>query len=433
MSDKNSTKSKKGFSADWLVGGVLTKIGETFDRLTGRTRKPSSSLATSELIERLKMLLDSEVKDLGEKGMFVPHNIKLKMQWNKFSTDSEGAMKKLEYEMLAAAIDHINDNRYHTYQPLKIEIKPDYFTEGIKFMASFGEFDEEEKEAVVNISVPQIKVGDLIPPVEEVIQQEPEGEIYVAEFTANDKQKSVELKFLPGKRVGVGRTKENQLSIEDTSVSKIHAALVLNTENQLMVADTGSTNGTFVNGERIAYGRAFPVGENDKLKFGTIEVYLRRVPKQTDFQGSQSYQTEALPAENFQTNQDYTTGQNQPTVQSFETNRDYVTQKKEPATEVYPSNSDLNVNPTNSDVKVNPGDPPELNKTVSIYETSPAIPPPPPQVTFQNMGNYETHVEPKIEKPEPVNNQNTEADENQSQVLPTEQRIHLNFGDDEKK
>ena len=60
MSEKTSS-SKNKITPDWLVQGILTKIGDTFDRLTGRGWKPSSSLATSELIERLKKLVDSEV------------------------------------------------------------------------------------------------------------------------------------------------------------------------------------------------------------------------------------------------------------------------------------------------------------------------------------------------------------------------------------
>jgi pSer/pThr/pTyr-binding forkhead associated (FHA) protein len=449
MSDNNLTKPKKNFSADWLVGGILTKIGDTFDRLTGRNWKPTSSLATSELIDKLKKLLDSEAKDLGEKGLFVPHNIKLKMQWNKFSTDSEEGLKKLEYEMLAAAIDHINDNRYHSYKPLKIEIKPDYFTEGIQFLASFGEFAEEDKDAVVDITVPQMRVADLIP---EAINVEPEGEIYIAEFTASDKQKSVELKFIPGKRVGVGRTKENDLSIEDPSISKIHAALVLNTDNQLMVADTGSTNGTFINGQRIAYGRAFPVGESDKLKFGMVEVYLRAVPKETSFETSQSYQTETGATENFQTNQDFQTNQNQKTMPDFETNNDYLTHKKEKPTEVYPSSSG------STDVPVPQG---TINDTFSIGETNPVIPMPQPKDTFQGsaipvsqpkdtfqaneipvsqpkdtfQGGRDLRVEnePKVENQGLKNIEDNVADENQSQVFSTEPRVKLNFEDDEEK
>ncbi len=52
--------------------------------------------------------------------------------------------EKLEIELLTAAIDHINDRRYHTYAPMQFEIKPDYFTEGVKLSASFDKFVDEK-------------------------------------------------------------------------------------------------------------------------------------------------------------------------------------------------------------------------------------------------------------------------------------------------
>ena len=258
MTDKISSQTKKSISIDWLVRGVLTKLGEMFDQFTGRNWKPSSSLATSELIEKLKKLLDAEAKDEGAKGKFVPHNIKLLMQWDKFSTDAEDALKKLEDELLIAAIDHINDERYHTFAPMKLEIKNDYFTEGVKLLASFDNFTEENRrEAAVNVTVPDLKNVILNPIAEEIAA--PEKEIFVAEFALRGTPKKVKLAFDEKERKSVGRTKENDLAIDDESVSKIHAALVLNSDRQLMVADTGSTNGTYINGERIAYGRAFIV------------------------------------------------------------------------------------------------------------------------------------------------------------------------------
>ena len=285
MSEKIDTPAKKSISPDWLVRGILTKIGETFDRLTGRNWKPTSSLATSELIDRLKKLLDAEVKDLNEKGKFVPHNIKLKMQWDKFSTDADESLKKLEHELLTAAVDHINDQRYHTFAPMKLEITPDYFTEGVKLLASFDKFAENESEAAVNVTVPDLK-NVIIAPAEEV-KIKPEKEIYAAEFTVQGKTKYIELGFADGQRLSVGRTKENDLSIDDASVSKIHAALVLNAEKQLMVADTGSTNGTFINNQRIAYGKAFVINDSDKLKFGTVEVALEHLVKELNFASEQ--------------------------------------------------------------------------------------------------------------------------------------------------
>lgn len=274
---KKETPIKKSFSPDWLVQGILTKVGNLFDNLTGREWKPSSSLATSELIERLKKLLDAEVKETGEQGKFVPHNLKLKMQWDKFSTDSEAALKKLENELLIAAIDHINDNRYQTHAPLKLQVKPDYFTEGVKLLASFDKFGEDEREVEVNVTVPDIKVGDFIPEIQ--ISVEPEKTIYSAEYATRGKSKKIELTFVHGKRFSVGRTRENDLSIDDGSVSKVHAALVLNSERILQIADTGSTNGTFINVQRIAYGKAFPISDGDKVRFGTVEVLFKRLTK----------------------------------------------------------------------------------------------------------------------------------------------------------
>lgn len=281
MAESKINSTKKAFSLDWLMRGVLTRVGETFDKLTGRNWKPSSNLATSELIERLKALLDTEAKQTEGNKWFVPHNIKLKMQWDKFSTDAESSLMKLENELLIAAVDHINDKRYHTFAPLELEIKPDYFTTGVKLLASFDKFgDEKEHEAAINVSVPDLRNIQLNPQPE--IPAEPERKIYTIEFTVKDKLKKKELAFVEGQRLSVGRTKENDLWIDDASVSKIHAALVLNSDKQLMVADTGSTNGTFVNNQRIAYGKAIPIKDGDKLKFGTVEVALEHLIKEIE-------------------------------------------------------------------------------------------------------------------------------------------------------
>jgi hypothetical protein len=146
-------------------------------------------------------------------------------------------------------------------------------------LASFDKFAaEEEADAAINLTVPQLK-NIVIPPAPEVTV-EPEKEIVIAEFTIGGKPKRVELAFAPQERLSVGRTKENALIIEDTSISKIHAALFINNERKLTIADTGSTNGTFINDKRIAYGKAYPISEEDKIKFGTVAVALEYTPRE---------------------------------------------------------------------------------------------------------------------------------------------------------
>ena len=267
--------TKKSITADWLVQGVLTKVGDMFDRLTGRGWKPSSSLATSELIERLKQLLNAEVRENGDKRKFVPHNIKLKMQWDKFSTDAGDRLQALEQELLTAAVDHINDKLYYTYAPLSIEVKPDYFTSGVKLFVSYEKFSAEEHEAEMDVDIPGVKAAE---------QPAAEGtsrvvEITVVRFNTDGQPRQKELRFEEGLRLSVGRTKENDLAIDDPSVSKMHASLLLDSQSKLFVADTGSTNGTFVGGERISYGKAIEVGNGGKLKFGSVEVDFEFKPK----------------------------------------------------------------------------------------------------------------------------------------------------------
>lgn len=338
--------------------GVLTKLGDTLDRLTGRRWTPSSSLATSELSEKLKKLLDLEVKDLGSTGKFVPHNIKLKMQWDKFSTDSEEAIKRLENELTIAAIDHINDNRYHTYAPIHLEVTPDYFTEGVKLMVTFDKFDEEKREAAVNVTVPQIKVGDYIPEPPPELPPEAEPETFIANFTLpGGKTRNIELKFKAKQRRSVGRTKENDLSIDDPSVSKIHGALVLNSEKQLMVADTGSTNGTFINDQRIAYGRAFPIAGVDKVKFGNIEVVFQHVPQAIEEGATQEVSmNDEVPPEQFSASQRDIQTLAFNSKEDISVNTQFVPQKPNPAENIQPPDNTpetkfVQVNPVKPEVK----------------------------------------------------------------------------------
>ncbi len=267
--------SKKRTTIDWLFQGVLTKLGDTFDRFTGRRWTPSSSLAASELIDRLKKLLDAEAKSVPGKGRVVPHNIKLRMQWDKFSEDAEASLKKLEFELLTAAIDHINDSLYYTFAPVTLEVKADYFVEGVKLVASFEEFVDEDPDVQLNVTIPQMKLDHLVPkaPAKTV------REAFIARFEIKSVPKEKRLEFPSEGSLSVGRTGSNALVIDDGSVSKIHASLSINADGRLVVSDTGSTNGTFINDVRLAYGKATVIEPEDEVKFGLVGVRFEYVPR----------------------------------------------------------------------------------------------------------------------------------------------------------
>lgn len=73
---------------------------------------------------------------------------------------------------------------------------------------------------------------------------------------------------IPGAEFRVGRRSDMNLVLKCSSVSKHHADLI-STNHSLFVRDLGSTNGTFVNGNRV--DGDVPVGEGDVVQFAERE------------------------------------------------------------------------------------------------------------------------------------------------------------------
>jgi hypothetical protein len=254
-----------------LLRRVLEGMGDVVDRKFGRTVDPRSGLTTSKLLDRMKQLIDERVRDEGKKGRVAPHHLVLKVEWGTHSEAPPELLNDLKNEVLAAAIDHINDHRYRTLAPVSVDAEVDIFTSGISVDPNFGEFEAElrkqdEAKRATSAGIPPPAAAPPMPNIE-----------VLARIHLRDYSRDVALVFKPGgRRLNVGRASDNELSLNDASVSKIHAALLMTTEGTILVADTGSTNGTFINGRRIAYGESRQINDGDVLGFGDVEVRLRK-------------------------------------------------------------------------------------------------------------------------------------------------------------
>src|SRR5204863_6935107 len=212
--DENPTPKRRRDTIlpERLMRRVLEGVGDVVDRKLGRTVDPKTGLTTDQLIARMNRMIDERVRNEPAQGRIAPHHLKLKMEWGTHSETPADVTRRLETEILAAAIDHINDSRYRTMSPVTIQTDVDIFTKGISVEPTFGEFEEELQRQDL-----EKKLGKPDVPHHE------KAEIpMLARINLPDRMKEIELVFVAGgRRLNVGRGTDNDIHLNHASVSKV--------------------------------------------------------------------------------------------------------------------------------------------------------------------------------------------------------------------
>jgi len=94
------------------------------------------------------------------------------------------------------------------------------------------------------------------------------------------------------KQLSIGRSKECQILIDDISVSRLHATLIIS-EGTYQIIDNNSTNGTYVNGSKIQGSRALQ--HNDILKVGNVIIPWRNYINDSNRPNMERGGTKPLP------------------------------------------------------------------------------------------------------------------------------------------
>lgn len=76
------------------------------------------------------------------------------------------------------------------------------------------------------------------------------------------------------KRITLGRTPNNDVVIDDASVSRFHAWFEANDEGAWSLTDAGSKNGTWVSVKRLGPRKAHALQGGEKLRFGNVDGWF---------------------------------------------------------------------------------------------------------------------------------------------------------------
>jgi two-component system, cell cycle response regulator len=70
----------------------------------------------------------------------------------------------------------------------------------------------------------------------------------------------------------LGRSAESSIPLNDITVSRQHAIVVIDGDGGVSITDEGSSNGTFVNGTIIPANRPMPLRDGDRIQLGTTVI-----------------------------------------------------------------------------------------------------------------------------------------------------------------
>ncbi len=75
-------------------------------------------------------------------------------------------------------------------------------------------------------------------------------------------------------RISIGRARNCDVVIRDSSVSKLHAQFVMGAGSKLELCDSSSQNGTAVNGQALSPGVPVQVAPGDSIRLGSLTCHL---------------------------------------------------------------------------------------------------------------------------------------------------------------
>jgi hypothetical protein len=220
---------------------MMEKLGASVDGFVG---PGSTRLPLEEMIAALYQAVERNLaEDPHGISRIAPSRMTLALSYEIHVELKEAALEIMGQELTAAVESYIHDHRYGLQSMLTVEVLCDPF---------------------------------LRKPFEVRAHRESDGEFKSAFWLESNEGRRVVIDFGPPpreRRLTLGRTGDNDVVINDPTVSRFHASLMTNKQGEVIVSDLGSANGTFVNGQRI--GSSHALRTNDELTLGSVSFIFR--------------------------------------------------------------------------------------------------------------------------------------------------------------
>lgn len=223
-----------------LLRRWLEKVGAGADELVG---KDASALSPESLMSALFQAVESHLaEDQHGVRRIAPAQMTVALSYEVYTQIAEAVIETVRQELTEAVVAYIHDHRYVLRPGLTLTMTCDPF-----LRQPFAVRVEPRPSSAAGKSWWLVATGGRRIALHWGEPQAP-------------------------KRLTVGRGKDNDIVVDEPTVSRFHASLTLNPRGEIIVSDLGSANGTFVNGQRITSAQVLRA--HDELTLGSVPFTL---------------------------------------------------------------------------------------------------------------------------------------------------------------
>lgn len=254
--------------AEGLFKKVLERIGSSVDeKLAGGGRLKSN------VVGRLAAAVEDEIEShLRADGRGVrrlaPDRVAVMLTYEQNAELADSDRKALAAELAATAYEYIENRRYATNARVYVEVGTDIFATHPRIEVSFSPGPGDTADG--NARDLRTSAGGAV--------KRPASADSAWRLVGAGGKPVVRVTLAPGgDPVTIGRASGNRLHIDHDSVSKFHATITMSGDGRLRVSDLGSTNGTFVNGEKTPISGSRIIVPDDTVAFGDVPFRIEKL------------------------------------------------------------------------------------------------------------------------------------------------------------
>jgi FHA domain-containing protein len=265
MADKNESVLDK---AENLARRILERLGSKVDsKVVAGGQSTLSQREVGEITSRIERVIESSLRnDKDGVKRVAPNRFKVLFTYEETNRLNSQYIEALAKELKGEIFEYITNRRYETRGQVIVETGRDVFAKATVVRAFFeGEQDTPLASASQTNDSQNAEAASQASRARTLALSSSDGKDFRVELKTD------------GAPAYVGRTAGNAVRIDDSSISRMHCSITLRSNGDVVIADLGSSNGTYVNDNLLAGKEARALKQGDVIGVGDFKLTVAGV------------------------------------------------------------------------------------------------------------------------------------------------------------